>query len=126
MQTSVAKTLLAIVALLTFSSDACNRDSRYEVIERAQKEVPNFMREGTHTEVDYVLLRDGHKIYVSCDAAEISNLDPTATCGFRPLGKYDCTLLAGTSLEKSKVPLSDLRCKDADGHNVYLYATKKE
>jgi hypothetical protein len=23
-------------------------------------------------------------------------------------------------------PLSDLKCKDADGHNVYLYVNKKE
>jgi hypothetical protein len=84
------------------------------------------MREGTHTAVDYLLLYDGHKIYVSCDATALNNLDPNARCGFRPLGKYECKVLAGTSIENSKMPLCDLLCKDADGYNVYLYVNKKE
>jgi hypothetical protein len=115
--------LVAAIAFWAFSFTACN--SRYECIERTQKEVPNFMAAGTHTEVDYVLLHEGHKIYAACDVANLSNLDPTARCGFRPLRKYDCTLQPD-SIEKSPYPLSDLKCKDGDGHNVYLYVNKKD
>lgn len=112
---------MVVVASLT----ACSSGGKYEVIERTQKEVPNFQNAGTHTAVDYVLLHEGHKIYASCDVADLSNLDPSATCGFRPLRKYECTIQT-SSLEKAALPLSDLKCKDADGHNVYLYVTKKE
>ncbi len=59
----------------------CGVNNKYECIERTQKDVPNFQASGTHTEVDYVLLHDGHKIYAACDVANISNLDPTARCG---------------------------------------------
>jgi hypothetical protein len=115
--------LLTTIAVLAGGLTAC--DSKYECIERSQKEVPNFQVPGTHTEVDYVLLHDGHKIYAICDAADVSNLDPGARCGFRPLRKYECALQPD-SIEKGPYPLSDLRCKDADGHNVYLYVIKKE
>jgi hypothetical protein len=104
----------------------CFKNNRYECIERVQKEVPNFQAGGTHTAVDYVLLHDGHKIYAACDAAEISGLDPTARCGFRPLHTYECTIQPD-SMQKVKAPvLSDLQCKDGDGYNVYLYVSKKE
>lgn len=115
--------LLAAIVVLVSSLTACN--SKYECIERTQKEVSNFQKAGTHTEVDYVLLHEGHKIYAICDTDDISNLDPNATCGFRPLKKYECVLQTD-SMEKGTFPLSDLKCKDADGHNVYLYVTKKE
>lgn len=105
---------------------ACSgSNDKYEVVERSEKEVPNFNAAGTHTEVDYALLYEGHKIYVECDVVNIRNLDPTATCGFRPLRTYECKLQTD-SLEKATFPLSDLKCKDADGHNVYLYVNKKE
>jgi hypothetical protein len=35
--------------------------SKFEVIERSQTEVPDFMAKGTHTKVNYVLWHDGHK-----------------------------------------------------------------
>ena len=98
---------------------------RYEVIERSEKGVPNFHEAGTHTEVGYVLFHDGHKIYATCDTTTLSNLDPDATCGFRPLHTYECELQSD-SIQKAKMPLSDLKCKDSDGHNVYLYVTKKD
>jgi hypothetical protein len=104
---------------------ACTKTNDYECIERTQKEVPNFQAVGTHTEVDYVLLHDGHKIYASCDWESIGNLDPTARCGFRPLRTYTCAVQPD-SIEKTPGPLSDLKCKDADGHNVYLWVSKKE
>ena len=103
----------------------CRANNKYECIERTEKDVPNFQTSGTHTEVDYVLLHDGHKIYAACDVANIGNLDPTARCGFRPLRTYECTLQTD-SIEKVTFPLSDLKCKDADGHSVYLYVSKKE
>lgn len=103
---------------------ACNRNS-YEVIERSEKEVPNFMAEGTHNEVHYVLLHDGHKIYANCDVHDLNNLDPNARCGFRPLHTYQCEL-GSDSFKTGTMPMSDLKCKDADGNNVYLYVTKKE
>jgi len=115
--------LLAAIAVLVSALTACN--SKYECIERTQKEVPNFQASGTHTEVDYVLLHEGHKIYASCDTTDYSNIDPSATCGFRPLRKYECVLQTDR-MEKATFPLSDLKCKDAEGHNVYLYVTKKE
>jgi hypothetical protein len=110
--------------VLTFIACSVSND-KYEVVERAEKDVPNYNAAGTHTEVDYVLLHEGHKVYVTCDVLNIGNLDPTATCGFRPLRTYECKLQTD-SLEKATFPLSDLKCKDADGHNVYLYVNKKE
>ncbi len=121
----IKKILLTAIVVVVSSFTACKGDSKYEVIERTQKDVPNYQSAGTHTAVDYVLLHEGHKIYASCDVADLSNLDPSATCGFRPLGKYECTVQTG-NLEKAPLPLSDLKCKDADGHNVYLYVSKKE
>jgi hypothetical protein len=56
----------------------------------------------------------------------INNLDPTARCGFRPLRTYACTVQpAAVENAKSSEPLSDLKCKDGDAHNVYLYVSKK-
>jgi hypothetical protein len=104
---------------------ACGANNKYMCIERSEKDVPNFQMAGTHTEVDYVLLHEGQKIYAACDVADISNLDPDARCGFRPLRTYECTVQPA-SIEKAKFPLSDLKCKDGDGHNVYLYVSKKE
>lgn len=102
---------------------ACNRN-RYEVVERTEKEVPNFQTAGTHTEVHYVLMHDNHKIYATCDTIGLD--DPTVRCSFRPLRTYQCEL-GNISMEKaSKVPLSDLKCNDGEGHNVYLYVDKKE
>jgi len=99
--------------------------NQYECIERSQREVPNFQAAGTHAEVDYVLLHDSHKIYASCDVTTLNNLDPTARCGFRPLRTYECAVQTA-AIEKTTGPLSDLKCKDGDGHNVYLYVSKKE
>ena len=99
--------------------------SAYECIERTEKEVPNFRASGTHTEVDYVLLHDAHKIYASCDWSEVSNLDSNARCGLRPLRMYECTVQPN-AIEKGTFPLSDLKCRDGDGHNTYLYVSKKE
>jgi hypothetical protein len=118
------KTLAVVIVVFGLSSSACNRN-RYEVVERTEKEAPNYGRPGTHTAVTYVLLHDGHKIYVTCDTESIGSLDPNATCGFRPLRTYEC-MLQTDSLEKATFPLSDLKCKDSDGHNVYLYVDKKE
>jgi hypothetical protein len=114
--------LLSMIAVWALGFTACTKHNHYEVIERTQKKVPNFHAAGTHIEVDYVLLNDGHKICATCDASEIGNLDPSATCGLRPLRKYECRLGEQTG-DKA---LSDLLCKDAEGHNVYLYVNKKE
>lgn len=113
-------TSVAVVFLV-----GCTSTNDYECIERTQKEVPNqtFEAAGTHTEVDYVLLHDGHKIYAICDLESVGDLDPTARCGFRPLRTYPCTL---QSARIETGPISDLKCQDADGHNVYLWVTKKE
>jgi hypothetical protein len=119
-----AKLVPSAFAFLVVTLAGCSNNN-YEVVERTEKEVPNSHNEGVHNAVDYVLLHDGHKIYVSCDVSDIGNLDPNATCGFRPLRTYECNLQTD-SLEMTKLPLSDLKCKDADGHNVYLYVNKKE
>lgn len=85
-----------------------------------------FALKAEHTEVDYVLLRDGHKIYAACDVATVDKLDPTARCGFRPLRTYECSIQpAAIENAKASEPLGDLKCKDGDGH-VYLYVSKKE
>ena len=101
------------------------KSNKYEVVERSEKEVPNFMASGTHDEVHYVLLHGGHKFYVTCNWKDLSNLDPTATCAFRPLRTYEC-LLNNDPKKKDPGPLSDLKCKDDQGNNVYLYVDKKE
>jgi hypothetical protein len=114
--------LTVLAAPLALCLTACDRD-RYEVVGRVQKEVPNYLKDGTHNEVDYVLLHDGHRIYATCDAYNLSNLDPHATCGFRPLRSYACVLGPDGDLEHQTLPQGDLNCKDADGHNVYLYVS---
>jgi hypothetical protein len=117
--------LKSTATLLVCCLSACNSDSGYEVVERSQKEAPNVIGPGNHTEVHYVLLHGGHKIYATCDLESIGSSDPDASCGFRPLRTYQC-ILQEDSLQKATFPLSDLKCKDADGHNVYLYVNKKE
>ena len=80
--------LILPTAALAFCA-GCGANDKYEVIERAQRDnVPDVQGTGTHTEVDYVLLHDGHKIYAVCDADEIGNLDQDARCGFRPMRKW--------------------------------------
>jgi hypothetical protein len=115
------------ILLICLTVAGCS-SSKYEVIERSQRDVPNFMQPGTHTEVNYVLLHDGHKIYASCDTTTIDKLDQNATCGFRPLHMYDSELQSDSMSNgmKSKLPTSDLKCKDADGYNVYLYVSKRD
>jgi hypothetical protein len=71
----------------------------------------------------YILLHDGHRIYASCDSAVFASSDPDTTCGFRPLREYRC-ILGNDSIYHGDS--WDLKCKDADGHNVYLYVSKKE
>jgi hypothetical protein len=115
----------AITVAATFFSVGCGRN-RYEVVERTQKDVPNFSGPGTHTEVDYVLVHDGRKIYAVCDTTTLDALDPQATCGFRLLRRYECSSGQNGDLWNAQLPVSDLKCKDADGHNVYLYVNKAE
>ena len=116
-----AHCFLASIAVMALFLIAC-AGNHYEVIERTQKEVPDFRGRGTHTEVAYVLLHGGHKICATCDVTDISSLDPNASCGFRPLRVYECRL----GNQAGDKALSDLLCKDSDGHNVYLYVSKKE
>ncbi len=118
------KTLLFIVIGFSALAVSCNRN-KYEVVERSQKEVPNFMAAGTHTEVHYVLLNGGHKFYTTCDWENLKNLDPSATCAFRPLRTYEC-VLNNDPIKEGKGPPSDLKCKDDGGNNVYLYVEKKD
>jgi hypothetical protein len=111
-----------MIGFLALFFTACAKNNEYEVIERTQREEPNFLRDGTHSVVDYVLLNDGHKIYATCDATTVDHLDPSSTCGFRPLRRYKCRL----GEQPGDKALSDLLCEDAEGHNVYLYVNKKE
>jgi hypothetical protein len=114
--------MIALAALMV----GCNRNrNKYEVVERSEKEVPNFLAAGTHTEVHYVLLHDGHKFYTTCDWQNVDKLDPIATCAFRPLRTYKC-VLNNDPKDHVPGPLSDLKCKDDEGGNVYLYVDKKE
>jgi len=108
---------------LIFLCVGCGANNQYECIERTQKDVPNFQASGTHTEVDYVLLHDGHKFYAACDTTTLDKLDPTATCAFRVLRNYECVQPTDNKPNKA---LSDLRCKDDEGRPVYLYVSKKE
>lgn len=126
----IALLLLFAIANVNLSGKAQStvaENNRYECIERVQKEVPNFQAKGTHVEVDYVLLHDGHKIYAACDLMTVDEPVSTASCGFRPLRTYECVVQpAAIENAKASEPLSDLKCKDGDGHNVYLYVSKKE
>jgi hypothetical protein len=114
--------LVCLVPAVAFCLTACNR---YEVVGREQKDVPNFGKPGTHTEVDYVLSHGGHRIYANCDLDSIGSADSNARCGFRVLHTYACELQSD-SIDTAKSPMSDLKCKDADGHNVYLYVSKED
>ena len=116
--------LRILTLALALSLIACNRNS-YEVVERSETVVSNFQAAGTHSQVNYVLLRGGHKIYATCDAYEIGSQDPSARCSFRPLHTYRC-VLGDDRIEKASFPMADLKCVDSDGHNVYLYVDKKE
>jgi hypothetical protein len=112
---------LAMTVVLVLSFAGCTKSDEYEVIESTQNQVPNFQGDGTHTEVHLVLLNDSHKIYAACDANDWVQLNPTATSSFRQLRKYKYRLR-----QAGDKALSDLRCKDADGNNLYLYVSKKE
>lgn len=113
---------LAVIIWAITILDGCNQQG-YEVLERSEKEVSNFQGPGTHTEMDYVLLHDGHKIQASCDFERFASSDPESTCAFRILKSYPCasgrdSMMRGDSW--------DLKCKDGDGQNVYLYVSRKE
>ncbi len=114
--------LLAVLICSASFIAGCAKSNEYEVIERSQKEVPNFKAPGVHTEVSYVLLNEGHKFYATCDTTDLDKMDPNASCAFRPLPKYECRL----GSQPGDKALSDLLCKDSDGHNVYLYVNKKD
>jgi hypothetical protein len=113
----------AIIALLILSLTGCHQNS-YRVVERTQRLIPDAS-EGTHVEVGYVLTHGGHKIYATCDHSDVDKLDPQATCGLRPLRTYKCEL-GPDDIRDAALPLSDLKCKDASGRNVYLYVSKEE
>jgi hypothetical protein len=117
------KAYILFVIATAVSLCGCQKSRKYEVVERGQKEVPNIMASGTHTEVNYVLLNDGHKYYATCDTTTLDKLDPTATCAFHILRTYECAVPNDTDPKKA---LSDLTCKDDEGHPVYLYVNKKE
>lgn len=86
-----------------------------------------FALKAEHTQVEYVLLHDGHKIYAACDVPTVDRVEPTARFGFRPLRTYECSIQpAAIENANASEPLSDLKCKDGDGYNVYLYVSKKE
>ena len=112
--------ILVIVQLIALLA-GCNR-TNYELIERTEKLVPDFQGTGTHTQVNYVLAHDGQKIHATCDWKNFSNSDPDATCGFRMLRNYECT----SGFEGGTEHMWDLKCKDSNGHNVYLFVDKKE
>lgn len=116
---------IGFAALILLPLTGCDRNL-YEVVGRTMREAPNRYTDGVHSEVDYVLLHDGHRIYATCDTSSLDHLDPQATCGFHPLRSYQCELGPDGNLGNAPLPLSDLKCKDADGHNVYLYVSKKE
>ena len=110
-----------MIVVLVSSFTACEKSDEYEVIEHTENQVPNFQGAGTHTEVNLVFLNDSHKIYAACDAHDWDHLDATAKSGFRPRQKYKYRLR-----QAGDKALSDLRCKDADGNNLYLYVSEKE
>lgn len=112
---------IAMAVVLVLSFTGCTKSDEYEVIEHTENQVPNFQGAGTHTEVHLVLLNNSHKIYAACDANDWDHLDATATPGSPPLRKYKYRLRQAG--EKTR---RDLRCKDADGNNLYLYVSKKE
>jgi hypothetical protein len=111
MNASIAKLVLLTATLTVFAG--CGARDKYEVLERTQKNVPNYQGTGTHDVVDYVLLHDGHKIYAECDWVNIGNLDPNATCGFRAMRPYSC-VVPSDNIEKATGPLSEkVRHRDA-------------
>jgi hypothetical protein len=116
---------VAIFAGIFFALRSSSRNA-YEVLERTEKVVPNFQESSTHTAIQYVLMHSGHKIYATCDIETVNNIDPNARCGFRPLRTYECVLGDDRIESTATLPFSDLKCKDSDGHNVYLYVDKEE
>lgn len=78
-----------------------------------------------HEVVQLVLTHSGHKIHAECDLTTVDKMDKEATCGLRPLRTYACVIGKDNGW-KDAGPLSDLTCKDAQGHNVYLYVSKEE
>ena len=69
------RTMLLMVVAFSAFTVSCNRN-KYEVVERSEKEVPNFMELGTHSEVHYVLLNGGHKFYATCDWQPLIHTEP--------------------------------------------------
>lgn len=102
----------------------------FRVIERTDDYVDKEGRPASeqlhdHEIVDLVLWHDGHRIYGQCDLTTLNNLDPTASCGLRPMHDYNC-VVGRDDVMKAQMPLSDLTCTDADGRKVYVYVSKEE
>ena len=72
-----------------------------------------------------MLTHDGRKIYGRCDLSTLNKLDPSASCGLRPLRYYDC-VVDRDDVMRAPLPFSDLTCRDGDGRKVYLYVSKEE
>jgi hypothetical protein len=104
--------------------------NQYRVVERTDtyvdkqgRQVPDQSYD--HEIVHFVLAHNERKIYTLCDLSTLDKLDPNASCGLRPLRKYEC-LIGRDDVMKAPTPLSDLTCTDGDGRKVYLYVSKEE
>jgi len=120
------KLRIATALLIALSTAACNRN-RYRVIEREDRYLDEQGHEVSspssyyHDELHFVLKRGDTKVYAMCDITTVDKLDPNASCAMRVGQTFEC--LSG---KKGDRALSDLRCRDSEGHNVYLYVNKEE
>jgi hypothetical protein len=116
---------MARIALLAVgvASIGCG-NQEYELIERSDHQVPNFRGgPGTHMEVLYVLYGNGRKVHASCDVERFASSDPSNTCRLMLMHKYSCEI-GSDGLNEGD--LWNMRCKDFEGHNVYLYSDAEE
>jgi hypothetical protein len=84
----------------------CGSNQKHEVIERTEKDVPNYYGPATRAEVESVLARDEYTIFASCDTTTSNVPDADRTCGFAALNTYECGLQT-KSLRKEKMRLGD-------------------
>ena len=116
MTPSVGRTVLAHVIGASLFLFGCT-ESGYRVVER---------RDRQGGEVHLVLSKGDKKLHSVCDLSTLNHLDPSATCALRVGRNYQCEWGPEKIGADTPAPYYDIRCKDANGHSVYLYVNKEE
>lgn len=94
---------------------ACT-NNQYKCLERTQEYIFTENQSGPQFEIDYVMLHGDDAISATC----VSRRDPASSCTLRKSENYECVR------EWDADHTYNLKCKDEQGGNVYLFIRKTE